>query len=221
MLLLAAPFTVHHSIPAQSRYPVYLDSSALGVPAPSTYAPTTRSEDSIVDQRRGGTDRYLTTCPGTTRTRTRTRTSGPRFLPFTSGITSSSLNCARSFASARHAVLDPRHSHGRHRDNHADAFKRPAHLELVDKRRLFPAPPPPPPPSGAMSSNADVDAWIAQLMQCKPLSEAEVKKLCDKVCLGLGRGAVRSARVVCGGGIRAGGRACGVQGAARGGHGFW
>lgn len=32
-----------------------------------------------------------------------------------------------------------------------------------------------------MSSNDDVDAWIAQLMQCKPLSEAEVKKLCDKV----------------------------------------
>ena len=34
-----------------------------------------------------------------------------------------------------------------------------------------------------MSSNDDVDAWIAQLMQCKPLSEAEVKKLCDKVGL--------------------------------------
>lgn len=32
-----------------------------------------------------------------------------------------------------------------------------------------------------MSSNDDVDAWIAQLMQCKPLNEAEVKKLCDKV----------------------------------------
>lgn len=45
-----------------------------------------------------------------------------------------------------------------------------------------------------MSSNDDVDAWISQLMQCKPLSEAEVKKLCDKVrfgcdwgvCLGCG-----------------------------------
>jgi len=30
-------------------------------------------------------------------------------------------------------------------------------------------------------SNDDVDGWIAQLMQCKPLSENEVKKLCDKV----------------------------------------
>lgn len=27
----------------------------------------------------------------------------------------------------------------------------------------------------------EVDGWIAQLMQCKPLSETEVKKLCDKV----------------------------------------
>lgn len=35
-----------------------------------------------------------------------------------------------------------------------------------------------------MSLNDDVDGWIAQLMQCKPLSEAEVKKLCDKVCPG-------------------------------------
>jgi len=32
-----------------------------------------------------------------------------------------------------------------------------------------------------MSSNDEVDGWIAQLMQCKPLSETEVKKLCDKV----------------------------------------
>ncbi|TXT04025.1 uncharacterized protein COLE_07722 [Cutaneotrichosporon oleaginosum] len=31
-----------------------------------------------------------------------------------------------------------------------------------------------------MSSNDEVDGWIAQLMQCKPLSETEVKKLCDK-----------------------------------------
>lgn len=29
----------------------------------------------------------------------------------------------------------------------------------------------------------EVDGWIAQLMQCKPLSETEVKKLCDKVSL--------------------------------------
>ena len=35
----------------------------------------------------------------------------------------------------------------------------------------------------AMSSNDDVDAWVAQLMQCKPLSELEVKKLCEKVSL--------------------------------------
>lgn len=27
----------------------------------------------------------------------------------------------------------------------------------------------------------DPDVWIAQLMQCKPLSEGEVKRLCDKV----------------------------------------
>jgi hypothetical protein len=32
-----------------------------------------------------------------------------------------------------------------------------------------------------MSFNDEVDGWISQLMQCKPLSEAEVKKLCDKV----------------------------------------
>lgn len=27
----------------------------------------------------------------------------------------------------------------------------------------------------------DLDGWIAQLSQCKQLSEADVKKLCDKV----------------------------------------
>ena len=27
----------------------------------------------------------------------------------------------------------------------------------------------------------EVDGWIAQLSQCKQLSEADVKKLCDKV----------------------------------------
>lgn len=32
-----------------------------------------------------------------------------------------------------------------------------------------------------MAMNNEVDGWISQLMQCKPLSEAEVKKLCDKV----------------------------------------
>ena len=34
-----------------------------------------------------------------------------------------------------------------------------------------------------MSFNDEVDGWISQLMGCKPLSEAEVKKLCDKVSL--------------------------------------
>ena len=29
----------------------------------------------------------------------------------------------------------------------------------------------------------DPNVWIAQLMQCKPLSEGEVKSLCDKVSL--------------------------------------
>lgn len=28
----------------------------------------------------------------------------------------------------------------------------------------------------------EVDGWISQLSQCKQLSEADVKKLCDKVC---------------------------------------
>lgn len=34
-----------------------------------------------------------------------------------------------------------------------------------------------------MSLTDDVDGWISQLMQCKPLSENEVKKLCEKVSL--------------------------------------
>lgn len=33
----------------------------------------------------------------------------------------------------------------------------------------------------ASSSVADVDAWIAQLQDCKQLSENDIKKLCDKV----------------------------------------
>lgn len=33
----------------------------------------------------------------------------------------------------------------------------------------------------------DPDVWIAQLMQCKPLSEGEVKRLCDKVSRGAQR----------------------------------
>ena len=32
-----------------------------------------------------------------------------------------------------------------------------------------------------MSWNDELDGWVAQLMQCKPLGENEVKKLCDKV----------------------------------------
>jgi len=28
----------------------------------------------------------------------------------------------------------------------------------------------------------EIDGWIEQLGQCKPLSEGDVKKLCDKVC---------------------------------------
>lgn len=32
-----------------------------------------------------------------------------------------------------------------------------------------------------MSLTDDVDGWISQLMGCKPLSENEVKKLCEKV----------------------------------------
>lgn len=28
----------------------------------------------------------------------------------------------------------------------------------------------------------EVDAWIEQLSQCKQLTEADVKRLCDKVC---------------------------------------
>ena len=31
------------------------------------------------------------------------------------------------------------------------------------------------------NTSEDPDVWIAQLMNCKPLSEGEVKKLCDKV----------------------------------------
>jgi len=34
-----------------------------------------------------------------------------------------------------------------------------------------------------MSFNDEVDGWVSQLMGCKPLSEAEVKKLCDKASL--------------------------------------
>lgn len=33
-----------------------------------------------------------------------------------------------------------------------------------------------------MSDYKDLDGWIAQLRECKQLSEANVKALCDKVC---------------------------------------
>ena len=32
-----------------------------------------------------------------------------------------------------------------------------------------------------MKDYGDVDRWIAQLMECKPLSEAEVTQLCARV----------------------------------------
>ena len=35
-----------------------------------------------------------------------------------------------------------------------------------------------------MSFNDEVDGWVSQLMGCKPLSETEVKKLCEKVSRG-------------------------------------
>lgn len=53
---------------------------------------------------------------------------------------------------------------------------------------LLPAPTPNPSSSDLfmaayLSDPSEVDAWIAQLGQCKPLTEADVKKLCDKVSL--------------------------------------
>ena len=36
-------------------------------------------------------------------------------------------------------------------------------------------------PRSNMSGNDELDGWVAQLMQCKPLGEPEVKKLCEKV----------------------------------------
>jgi hypothetical protein len=35
----------------------------------------------------------------------------------------------------------------------------------------------------AMKDYGDVDRWIAQLMECKPLSEAEVVQLCARVTI--------------------------------------
>ena len=34
-----------------------------------------------------------------------------------------------------------------------------------------------------MTDIGEVDQWISQLSQCKQLSESDVKKLCDKVCI--------------------------------------
>ena len=40
--------------------------------------------------------------------------------------------------------------------------------------------------ASSASSVGEVDGWIDQLMQCKQLSEADVKRLCDKVgCLSM------------------------------------
>lgn len=35
----------------------------------------------------------------------------------------------------------------------------------------------------AVSSVAEVDAWIAQLSECKQLPESDIKKLCEKVLI--------------------------------------
>lgn len=34
-----------------------------------------------------------------------------------------------------------------------------------------------------MADIGEVDQWISQLSQCKQLSESDVKKLCEKVCI--------------------------------------
>jgi hypothetical protein len=39
----------------------------------------------------------------------------------------------------------------------------------------------PPSPVDHRTMEQEVDGWIAQLGQCKQLSEADVKRLCDKV----------------------------------------
>lgn len=33
------------------------------------------------------------------------------------------------------------------------------------------------------SGSSDIDAWLDTLFQCKPLSEEEIKQLCEKVKL--------------------------------------
>lgn len=35
----------------------------------------------------------------------------------------------------------------------------------------------------ASSGGHDIDKWIERLYDCKPLSEAEVKSLCEQVCI--------------------------------------
>jgi len=53
-----------------------------------------------------------------------------------------------------------------------------------------------------MSEQANLDAWIAQLLECKPLTEQEVKQLCDKAREILGHESnvqpVRAPVTVCG-----------------------
>ena len=38
-----------------------------------------------------------------------------------------------------------------------------------------------------MSQYKDLDEWIATLRECKPITEANVKALCDKVRAGISR----------------------------------
>lgn len=37
--------------------------------------------------------------------------------------------------------------------------------------------------SGGTSSYSDLDAWIEKLYACKPLTENEIKILCEKACI--------------------------------------
>lgn len=43
----------------------------------------------------------------------------------------------------------------------------------------------------------EIDGWIEQLSQCKQLPEADVKKLCDKVCSPPDKPTALCTRIVC------------------------
>jgi hypothetical protein len=43
----------------------------------------------------------------------------------------------------------------------------------------------------------EIDGWIEQLSQCKQLSEADVKKLCDKVCASPDKPTALCTRIIC------------------------